>query len=136
MSVGSTRNLTQQATDEDFKEFPKTQEIRRAPPFQINLFTSLSLKVAAFWRLTISLSWGWRHFPGVPEPSDGDVAAGVALGVEGPDCVAIYRMLNKAKTVLQVKEERWRPIESKEATTELVSAHKFEDHDGQTYRSE
>lgn len=89
--------------------------IRRAPPFQINLFTSLSLKVAAFWRLTISLSWGWRHFPGVPEPSEGEGAAEAALGVEGADCVAIYRASSRRN--LQVEEEKGGQLGVKKAAT-------------------
>lgn len=81
--------------------FPKTQVITKATPFHSSFFTSLSPNVVAFWRLTTSLSWGWRHLPGVPDPSEARAAAGAALGVEGADCVAIGR-------VQQTREEKSR----------------------------
>lgn len=110
---------------------PKTQVIKSALPFHTNLFTSLSPKVAAFWRLTISLSWGWRHFPGVPEPSEGVVATGAALGVEGADCVAIYRVSSnviECKESKGPREEGEREWRTKRCHLGSVKAHRFEDH--------
>ena len=78
----------------------------RAPTFQINLRTSLSLKVAAFWRRTISLKWGWRHLPGVPVPSEGVPAAGVVLGVEGTEGKAICRRRGEGSKQRNRKLER------------------------------
>ena len=85
---------------------PKNQVTMRAPTFQINLRTSLSLKVAAFWRRTISLRWGWRHLPGVPVPSEGVPAAGVALGVEGTEGKAICRRRGEGSKQRNRKLER------------------------------
>lgn len=86
--------------------FPKTQVITKATPFHSSFRTSLSPNVVAFWRLTTSLSWGWRHLPGVPVPSEARAAAGAALGVEGADCVAIdrSRTTNKRREIAEQED--------------------------------
>ena len=73
------------------KVFPKTQVMINAAPFHMSFRRFLSPKVAAFWRLTISFNWGWRHLPGVPDTAEGVAAIGVAFGVDGRNCAAICR---------------------------------------------
>lgn len=69
----------------------------RAPLFHRNLLKFLSPKVEASCRFTISLNWGWRHFPGVPDVELGVTAAAAvgALGVEGRDWTAIYVVIGR-----------------------------------------
>jgi hypothetical protein len=71
------------------KVSPKPQIDINAAPFHSNFRTFLSPKVAAFCRRTISFSWGWRHLPGVPDPSWGVATPEAGFGVEGNDGVAI-----------------------------------------------
>lgn len=85
----------------------KTHVTAKAPPFHESFLRFLSPKVDASWRLTISLSWGWRHLPGVPDTSEIGAPVGVgAFGVEGRDWEAIYGVDGRKKGVEKSKTDK------------------------------
>lgn len=91
-------------THYDLKALPKTQVATNAAPFQRSLLILLPPNVAAFWRRTISLRWGWRHLPGVRDSPGVGIGVDAGRGVEGRDCDAIGLQIHeeqehKAKTI-------------------------------------
>jgi hypothetical protein len=71
------------------------QVAAKAPPFHRSLLRFLSPKVEASCRLTISLSCGWRHFPGVPDAEPGATTGVAGLGVDGRDWEAIDKVVGR-----------------------------------------
>ena len=67
-------------------------------------------KVEAFCRLTISLSRGCRHFPGVWDAPDAEAGEDVDLGVDGRNgnAIEIYECEKDTKRSLQKRKKKAR----------------------------